>query len=520
MNQNEAEKIIDFLDAHPEGYGENELKSSMDEMLIKSLSGERGNLIEWLPVIRYQRALVFGSGCGELAGELLKKEAFVDYIEQSKEAEKVLNRLYQGLPSFRLFQDAAEVFSESRSVYDWILVPEGLFNDNMYFYSLHLNREGGRSSNAEERLLGFLEELKGHLNPLGHIVFITDNLLGLKQFSAPARRMDGEYFGQLVGDYGNRGKLLFSRRELDGIFSAAGLNCRYYYPYPDEIFPEYIYSDERLPAGDELHSIRLSEQGALRLFDENGAYKTLIDAGLYREMASVFICLLEAKDGRGAGYEFPLYVKYSVRRREEYRICTEVMKDEGGSSYIRKRPYDDAASEHIMRMREIYAGLIRACDGENISPCPMETEEPAPGIPYGAVRFKLLNGESLDMILDGLWESGNTALVYQKLDELHNRFYDMAMVPFEPSERFASLFGLDIESAADHFGGERSWLVTDIDLIPANIFKDGEQWGIIDYEWSVKETVPFSFIWYRFIHYYVEVSPARKAHFGDSLYER
>lgn len=515
-----AERIIDFTDRYPEGYGEMELKSAADAALWRALAVERGNLIEWLPVRKNDRVLELGARFGELTATLLKKGAFIDAVDCEEDHRRVLAKRFGELPSYRLFSDADDVFAEKRSKYEWMIINDGFLNETVYRYGLRIASRQKSGSDAVNRLSLLINELSQHLSSRGNIIFITDNKLGLKQFSAPDHRCGGEYFGQISGSFGGRGQLLFSRSELKKVFNDASMQVAFYYPYPDSLFPECVFSDGRLPEMGELNSNTLSDPDTIRMFDDAGAWDSLIRDGMYPNMASTFLCIATSNEAAMDLNDHLLYIKYSSRRKEDYRICTEIRRGIEGEVYIRKRAYDSLSAPHIGRMGTTYERLKNTWEGSGISPA-MMIEEPAESlIPYGASRFDYISGEPLDLILDAAMNEGRTGDIYALLDEFRQILFNQAVVPFAPGARFSALFGLDDESAMEHFSGCMSLSITDIDLIPANLIYASDGKYIIDYEWTIEDPVPVGYIWYRFLHYYVEVSRDRREYFGKTLYRR
>ena len=74
---------------------------------------------------------------------------------------------------------------------------------------------------------------------------------------------------------------------------------------------------------------------------------------------------------------------------------------------------------------------------------------------------------------------------------------------FKSTEDFIKVFG-DVNLPISLRAGE----VNNIDLVFNNIIV-GEKWNIIDYEWTFDFLIPFNYIIYRAVHYYIYSSSKR-----------
>lgn len=129
------------------------------------------------------------------------------------------------------------------------------------------------------------------LAPEGKIIFACDNRLGMKYLAGCQREPDGGFFEGIQGTKANR---LYSYRELQAILSQwEGWSYQLYFPYPDQYYPMSIYSQKYLPKMGELNANGIvSKHGRLTLFNEEKAYDTIINEGLYEEFANTFLLVI------------------------------------------------------------------------------------------------------------------------------------------------------------------------------------------------------------------------------------
>lgn len=272
---------------------------------------------------------------------------------------------------------------------------------------------------------------------------------------------------------------------LDAGFDMADI--RMYYPYPDMELPLVIYSDRYLPKKGELtNNYRNFGTDRLYIFDEAAKWDEIIDDKKFADFANSFLMVLtvpaeESSDsgftdksaGTGSMDNLPVFVKYSNDRDDKYCICTRIYdcgtdaKDAdnasgGGSTnaafgkYVVKSPMTDAAKVHVANLISSAKKLTKRYEGFadkygiriSVNKCRLEKD---------AAVFEYLEQESLESRLLSLMAQGRREL----LCEYVRAFANMV--------RYNSDFGI--------------W---DTDLIFKNIFvnKSGDEWTIIDHEWT------------------------------------
>ncbi len=312
----------------------------------------------------------------------------------------------------------------------------------------------------------FFETIKKHLNPKGHVILAVDNRYGLTYFAGTKERLTGRYFEGLEGYGYSEGVCTFSKEAVLTLVKEAGFECaKTYYPYPNYRYMTAMYSDEHLPSPGELNTnlCNFEEERAV-LFNESAVFDGLIKEGKFQEFSNSYLFDLTLKAQERE--EELLFLKYSVERDEKYRIRTEIVRKADGTKVVRKVPYNEAAVEHVKKIKEwetVLAEQYKAADVA-VNRCTL-TEKGA--------EFEFLKGETLEDVLDGYLEAGD----------------------------HAGFIG-ELKSYAAKLEQISSSKAANIDLIFPNIILSDGKWNVIDYEWTFEADIPLKFIIHRAVVLY------------------
>ena len=315
----------------------------------------------------------------------------------------------------------------------------------------------------------YFEVYKEHLTERGRLFLAVDNRLGLKYFAGCKDEGTDTYFAGIEGypDASRQKRAALSGKEYNSALEKAQFTqIERYYPYPDIRFPMAVYSDEWLPGEGELNAnIRNFDRDRYVLFDETKVFDSLIKEGLFREFSnSYFYVCRKIEEDQGSK---TLYVKFSNERDERFQIRTDIVQAEDGSRYVRKHPLSDRAKEHIYNMGRNYELLSRANGESTVHFCPVEIQGEDAISPF-------VSGVSLQKLLLNAIEERN-------------------------KEKAAELFESAVQRLRQYYKKQKNVLekVTDLDMIFSNILVDGEDWNIIDYEWTFPGDIPPEFVLYR-----------------------
>ncbi len=425
--------------------------------VLYHLSPLRGNIVEWLPITKDMKVLEVGSGCGAITGTLARKAGQVTCVELSGKRSRINAYRHMDADNVTIHVgNFQEIEPDLPCDYDYICLI-GVFEYAQAYI------QSGKPYES------FLNIIKKHRKPEGHIAIAIENKFGLKYWAGCQEDHLGTYFSGLE-NYPDGGVVRTFTR--DGLFQTAEkcgfTQMQMYYPYPDYKFMTSLYSDRRLPQVGELSlNLRNFDRERLLLFDEKKVFDTIIQEKQFPLFSNSYMLLL------GPSLEEE-YVKYSNDRKQEFCIRT-VQKTSTGGKIIEKHPLSEMAWAHIERTAEAARKLAKRYEGSGLSINRCSLDRTAEGAPY--LRLEYLKGVRLEELLDDCLERNDVDGFQRLFDEYLNRI--------------------------SHGAEER---ITDYDLIFANIIIPGEinnEWNVIDYEWSFERSIETKEIAFRAVYCYL-----------------
>ena len=423
--------------------------------VLYHLSALRENIVEWLPIDKKMKVLEIGAGCGAITGALAAKAGEVTCIDLSKKRSMINAYRHVDCDNVMIhvgnFQD---VEPDLPCDYDYICLI-GVFEYAQAYIQ------------SETPYEDFLNIIKKHVKPQGHIVIAIENKFGLKYWAGCKEDHLGTYFSGLE-DYPDGGVVrTFTKDGLLAIARKCGCEeTSMYYPYPDYKFPTSIYSDAYLPKVGELSSnLRNFDRERLQLFDEKKVFDSIIRENQFPLFSNSYMLVL--------GPKLPIeYVKYSNDRADAFRIKT-ILKEDTAGKRIEKHPLSDAAQNHIRKTYEAYAKLDERYRGGELSINRCKLEQSGQEGAYLSLEY--LTGTSLTELLDEKLESGDW-------------------------KGFQALF----EEYVRKISYREEEPVADYDLIFANILVSADNtWNVIDYEWTFERPIETKEIAFRAVYCYL-----------------
>lgn len=423
--------------------------------VLYHLSALRENIVEWLPIDKKMKVLEIGAGCGAITGALAAKAGEVTCIDLSKKRSMINAYRHVDCDNVMIhvgnFQD---VEPDLPCDYDYICLI-GVFEYAQAYIQ------------SETPYEDFLNIIKKHVKPQGHIVIAIENKFGLKYWAGCKEDHLGTYFSGLE-DYPDGGVVrTFTKDGLLAIARKCGCEeISMYYPYPDYKFPTSIYSDAYLPKVGELSSnLRNFDRERLQLFDEKKVFDSIIRENQFPLFSNSYMLVL--------GPKLPIeYVKYSNDRADAFRIKT-ILKEDTAGKRIEKHPLSDAAQNHIRKTYEAYAKLDERYRGGELSINRCKLEQSGQEGAYLSLEY--LTGTSLTELLDEKLESGDW-------------------------KGFQALF----EEYVRKISYREEEPVADYDLIFANILVSADNtWNVIDYEWTFNRPIETKEIAFRAVYCYL-----------------
>lgn len=430
--------------------------------ILYHLSAQRENIVEWLPITKNMKVLEVGSGCGAITGALARKAGEVTCIDLSRKRSRINAYRHMDIDNVTIhvgnFQD----------------IEPDLPCDYDYIFLIGVFEYGQAYIQSETPYEDFLNIIKKHVKPQGHIAIAIENKFGLKYWAGCREDHLGTYFSGLE-NYPDGGAVrTFTADGLREIAKKCGYEqVQMYYPYPDYKFMTSLYSDDRLPQPGELSSnLRNFDRDRLLVFDEKKVFDTIIQERQFPLFSNSYMMLL------GPALE-EKYVKYSNDRAAQFCIKT-VLKEAASGKIIEKHPLCNEAEQHIRQTAGAYSKLSERYANSKlcINRCSLEeggADDEGAKKPY--LRLEYIEGKTLEELLD-------ERLAHDDVEGFHRLF-----------EEYLNRISV----------GEDTQIV-DYDLIFANIIVPNDvnnEWYVIDCEWSFEKNVEARQIAFRAVYCYL-----------------
>lgn len=435
--------------------------------ILYHLSALRENIVEWLPIKKTDKVLEVGSGCGAITGAFARKANSVTCVDLSKKRSTI--NAYRN----------ADYDNVTIHVGNFKDIEPDLDTDYDYVCLIGVFEYGQGYMGSEKPYHDFLNILKKHVKKDGRLVIAIENKFGLKYFAGCKEDHVASYFVGIENYASGGGVRTFTRNGLEKIMKECGVTeYHFYYPYPDYKFPTTIFSDKHLPKKGELsNNLRNFDMDRMLLFDEKNAFDGIIEDDLFWLYSNSYMVVI----GEDVA---PEYARFSNDRAEEFAIKT-VIEMVDGKKVVRKYPISKAAYSHILSMQTSYKKLCEKYEGSNlkINHCEIEYIGDMP-----VATFEYVEGVMLSELLDACLEK-------------------------EDKEGFLELFRKYLEKISYNETAK----VSDYDLIFSNILVRGEDWTVIDYEWTFDREYPARELAFRALYCYLLESESRNKCDMDEL---
>ena len=437
--------------------------------VIYHFSDLRANILNWYPIKKSDSVLEIGAGCGAITGTLCEKAGQVTSVELSKRRAQINYYRNEKKDNLTIMVGNLNDMNLGQQ-YDYVVV-NGVLEYAMSF------TEGDTPYET------FLGKMGSYLKNTGKLLIAIENKLGMKYFAgAPEDHTDIPFFG-INGYPENHSVRTFSKTELQELVKKSGFPFqKFYYPYPDYKFPTEIFTDASLTTNHYGKNYPIYTDKTVDLFSESAG----IEAMKKEQIADRFVnsFLLVAGKQELEEKEEILYVKLNQGRRKEFRTLTQLVRKEE-SVWAEKKPLCPEAENFIAGLKK--TGAQKPGKGFRNLPCRYEN---------GGIVYPVLSGKTLEDRIRDLVEKEQTDEILRTLKHVYEHvFAQRKKEPEYQTKVFKEVFG-------EHPGKEYYECVSpaNIDLICANIFEFGDDYEIIDYEWTFDFPVPVAFIMWRMIH--------------------
>ena len=437
--------------------------------VIYHFSDLRANILNWYPIKKSDSVLEIGAGCGAITGTLCEKAGQVTSVELSKRRAQINYYRNEKKDNLTIMVGNLNDMDLGQQ-YDYVVV-NGVLEYAMSF------TEGDTPYET------FLGKMGSYLKNTGKLLIAIENKLGMKYFAgAPEDHTDIPFFG-INGYPENHSVRTFSKTELQELVKKSGFPFqKFYYPYPDYKFPTEIFTDASLTTNHYGKNYPIYTDKTVDLFSESAG----IEAMKKEQIADRFVnsFLLVAGKQELEEKEEILYVKLNQGRRKKFRTLTQLVRKEE-SVWAEKKPLCPEAENFIAGLKK--TGAQKPGKGFRNLPCRYEN---------GGIVYPVLSGKTLEDRIRDLVEKEQTDEILRTLKHVYEHvFAQRKKEPEYQTKVFKEVFG-------EHPGKEYYECVSpaNIDLICANIFEFGDDYEIIDYEWTFDFPVPVAFIMWRMIH--------------------
>lgn len=190
-----------------------------------------------------------------------------------------------------------------------------------------------------------------------------------------------------------------------------------------------------------------------------------------------------------------LFVKYQDYRKPEMDIITTLVEEDNRRYFI-KEPVSSTAQMHIDRMQFFYETEKERYQqaGFKLNQCKKEKD---------TLYLEYIAGDSLQKTVDDCLRNNDFESAKKYFLELFRRLKSLAVTKeWEDNAVFREVFGNTAVSSCDVLTAPAN-----IDFNLNNII--GEDWNLIDYEWSFACDVPIQYVIWRTLNNYRAHNPER-----------
>jgi SAM-dependent methyltransferase len=435
------------------------------------LSHLRHNILNWYPFDSNCSILEIGAGCGALTGLFCNRASIVKAVELTKRRAQINFERHKNNPNLEII--VGDFFKiPNKQKFDYIVI------NGVLEYAAYM-------MDSFNPFVDFLRAAAMHLKENGKILLAIENRLGLKYFSGAKEDHTGEYFSGLNGYAKGEKVRTFSKQELtDIILDAQMFPIKFYYPYPDYKFPFEIFTDITINNKFPTTISYPFDMTRVELFSERKVYESFMRQGIMGVFANSF--LVEIAHTSNVSPADISYVKINANRHKNFRIFTYI---NSSNTKVVKKALGPEANSHIERMVE-FSGIQYG----RIKNLPLEIR-----FKDGLV-YKCLQENSLENAMLNEASRGNNGSCVSIITDFRDALYGTHQAKeITFSNNFAKIFG-ECKSPQP-----LRWVKdANVDLVSGNIFVNGNDYWVIDYEWHLPVEVPLEFVLWRMLRQFID----------------
>ncbi len=429
--------------------------SNVEELYHLSSIGQ--NIISWYPFSNNANVLVIGGGLGNIVEYLCAKGLNVTCVEPVKfRATAIAKRCskYEKLNVICSLLNKSNISIK----FDYII----LINNLEYWNEI---------MGENITLNAFLKYVINLLKSDGRLLMTFNNSNSLKRVF------------NFTTNHFLTSQNTFSKEFIINTLDGLGLKSRHiYYPLPNAILPNVIFSDYMLPDSSSIEKfVSYYDNGSIETFNEIDAFRTIIniDPNIFANFSNSF--LIDA--GKEKSIQKYFFISFNNIRKEKYRLITKISNE-----YVEKEPINNISKQHFLDYTR------------NISIIKNENKNILDEFKNEKIISKYIDQKYMvkGILLDLLKESNITEF-YKLFDE----FIDYIKTPKKNLSdiKEKDIFGkynINIEQSVReelHMVNNGFW-----DMTMNNCFYINDKFYFFDQEWR-EDNIPLEYIIFKNIYY-------------------
>ncbi len=424
---------------------------------IKAISDTRNNIISFYPINKEETVLEINAGFGEITGEFCNKAKRIVAIESKKEKAECIEKRYNNF-------DNLEIYAGD---YEDIKI------DEKFDYVAYINEGIETKENIEE----LLKKMKSNLKTNGKMLLISNNKFGIKYWAGQKENEQELSYNTITGK-----KNITDVKEIQKYLEKLNLKTRFFYPIPDYVFTNAIYTDEFLPNVEQINSRdwELFDFNTNDIkFSEKAVLKEIIkkEKELFKFFANSVLIIASEEDIKTDIKTDIKSVTYGFFRKPEYRIKTIIKNKE-----VVKKAKTELSNKHV---REIQ---------DNIKILEMNGIKTVDRCEKDFIISKYVdNKKTLDEIIIELFLKKEKEKAYKLIEDFKNK----VLLKLDLSQNIDNNIFTKYDIKCDFKIDELTFIKDGLyDLIFQNCFFIENDYYVYDQEWK-ENNVPIEFILYR-----------------------
>ena len=413
--------------------------------VFRNFAPIREGLLNWYDFNRDSELLELGCEYGALTALYCRKCKYVVSVDSEEAHAEYTKKRYSNVDNLTVIHGTVEQLELER-LFDYIVVMP-----SYYDHSLRM----------------VLGSIKKYLKETGSMFIVADNSLGVNV-------MSGKTYGdEPFAEFENTGKCYISKEELRELLEKEGYtNTKWFYPMPDYVIPQEIYTDESLP--NTLHTDRIVDCYPYKdtmIAQPAEIMRTVIKNKVFPQMANSFI--VECKQSGE-----PCEVTYAALSTDRERGAAYATKIYGDKRVVKEPLYEDGQTginrlyNNAVKLEQRGIPVIKHQLCDSVVEMPFIHDETL-------MQFMLRNNERQDIV--------------EKLIERVYNYIIISSVSAPPEKNIMLHYAPDID-----------WGIilseAYLDMIPFNCFYNGTEMAFFDQEFCV-ENCPAKYVVFRMLRY-------------------